>query len=157
MSVVARKFSACPVRTAVNTWDAITNVIGAGNESVKAEFTKVAGIACSIISDGTPAENAITIIGSGPRLRIYCLYEEDGSTEDANEDSLHWNLFEGDWEMHFPVEKDDFGWVSKSLAEKGTRFKAYEAGSKPNEESGEKSKNNSSGLTINLDKLKSHV
>lgn len=156
MSIVARKFSACPVRTAVSTWDTITNVIGASNETVKSELTKVAGIAASIISDGTLAGNAITIIGSGPRLRIYCLYDEDGSTEDANENALHWNLFEGDWEIHFPVEKDDFNWVSKSLTEKGSRFKAYEAGSKPDEDSGTKS-NNTSGLTINLDKLKSHV
>jgi len=62
MSTVARKFSACPVRTAANTWETIINVIGAGNETVKAELTKVMGIASSIISDGTPAENAITII-----------------------------------------------------------------------------------------------
>lgn len=154
MSTVARKFSACPVRTAANTWETITNVIGAGNETVKAELTKVAGIAASIISDGTPAENAITIIGTGPRLRIYCLYEEDGSIEDANESTLHWNLFEGEWEIHFPVEKEDFGWVKKSLNEKGVRFIAYEAGSKAAENNNTKS---SSSLTINLDKLKSNV
>ena len=156
MSTVARKFSACPVRTAANTWETITNVIGASNETVKAELTKVAGIAASIISDGTPAENAITIIGTGARLRIYCLYEEDGSTEDANESTLNWNLFEGDWEIHFPVEKEDFDWVKKSLSEKGARFIAYEAGSKPAEDNETKSSSNSV-LTINLDKLKSHV
>ena len=156
MTTVARKFSACPVRTAVSTWEMITNVIAGGNETVKAELNKVEGIAASIISDGTLADNPFTIIGSGPRLRIYCLYDEDGSTEDANESILHWNLFEGDWEIHFPVEKDDFSWVSKSLTEKGSRFKAYEAGSKPDEDRDAKS-NNASGLTINLDKLKSHV
>jgi hypothetical protein len=155
MSIVARKFSACPVRTAVNTWETIIQVI-ASDDSVKTELEKVTGIAASIISDGAPANNPITIIGGGPRLRLYCLYEEDGSTEDANESSLNWKLFEGDWEVHFPVEKDDFEWMSKSLAEKGVRFKTYLAGTKINEENSSKSEAVSK-LTINLDKLKSNV
>lgn len=157
MSIVSRKFSASPVRTAVQTWETIINVISSDNEDVRSELFKVTGVASSIISDETPAENAITIIGSGPRLRIYCLYEEDGNTEDANENTLHWNIFEKQWEIHFPVNKDDFVWVSKLLAEKGNRFKAYEVGTKPIEDHVQKSNNNSSGLSINLEKLKSHV
>lgn len=155
MSVVARRFSACPVRTAAKTWERIIEVIGAGNDSVKQDLQLVAGIAASIISDGTPANNAITIIGSGPRLRIYCIYDEEGSTEDANETSLHWNLFESDWEIHFPVENEDLEWVKSALAEKGTRFKAYPAGEKPAEE--EKQSGENARLSINLDKLRSHV
>jgi len=54
------------------------------------------------------------------------------------------------------VEKEDFDWVKKSLSEKGTRFIAYKAGSKLTEDNNTKS-SSSSGLTINLDKLKSHV
>jgi len=154
MSIVARKFSACPVRTAAQTWDTITSVLSDGNSAVEKELLSISGITASIISDGTPKINPITIIGSGPRLRVYCLYDEDGSTEDSNEASLNWNLFDGDWEIHLPVEKEDFGWVSKALKEKGSRFKAYKAGEKINEENSQAT--NAAPLSINIEKLKSY-
>lgn len=154
MSVISRKFSACPVRTAAQTWDTIVNVI-ADTTDTKNELIRITGIASSIISDATPKDNPITIIGSGPRLRIYCLYEEDGSTEDANEASLNWKLFEGDWQIYLPVEKADFDWINKALQEKGKQFKAYEAGTKLLvEEEKERQCASSAQLTLNLDKLK---
>lgn len=131
MSVIARKFSACPVRAASSTWNAIVNVIAAASPAARTELLKIEGIAASIIADESPAKNPITIVGSGPRLRVYCLYEEDGSTEDANETSLSWNPFESEWEIYLPVEKEEMNWVGKALSEKGARFKAYEAGTKP--------------------------
>lgn len=156
MSIISRKFSACPVRTAAQTWETIVNVIG-DTADIKNELFRITGIASSVISDSTPKDNPITVIGSGPRLRIYCLYEEDGSTEDANEASLNWKLFEGDWQIYLPVEKADFDWVSKSLNEKGKRFKAYKAGTNLLVEEEEKRQGASSAqLTINLDKLKSN-
>lgn len=150
-----RKFSAAPVRTAASTWSAIIDALAPDIGLVRDELLKIEGIAASIISEGTPQKSAITIIGSGPRLRIYCLYEEDGSTEDANESSLHWNLFQGDWEIYLPVEEVDLVWVKKALATKGSRFKTYEAGTKILEEEEQRSsaQTSSGGLSINLSKL----
>ena len=154
MSVISRKFSACPVRTAANTWSAIVDVIAGASGTARVELLKIEGIAASVISDETPKKNAITIIGTGPRLRIYCLYDEEGSIEDANESSINWNLFEGDWSIYLPVEKEELTWVTKALAAKGSRFKAYEAGTKLTEE--EEDKNTSQQeeeLTIDISKL----
>ena len=154
MSVVTRKFSACPVRTAAQTWEAIIDVLSSDNESVRATLCVITGIAASLISEATPQTNPITIIGSGPRLRIYCLYEEDGSTEDANEASLNWNLFDGDWQIYFPVAKSDLKWVAKALNERGSRFKTYEVGTEINAEI--QNAFNPSVLSINIEKLKSN-
>jgi hypothetical protein len=154
MSVITRKFSACPVRTAANAWNAIVAVIASASAGARSELLKIEGIAASIISDETPGENPIVVIGSGPRLRVYCLYEEDGSTEDANEAALNWNPFEGDWEIHLPAEKEELSWVRKALAEKGTRFKVYEAGTKPaTEDEDNTSGQQSKQLTIDTSKL----
>jgi hypothetical protein len=156
MSIISRRFAACPARTASEAWIAIVNVIGAESESVKTQLLDITGLIASIISEETPASNAITVIGNGPRLRVYCLYNEDAIGDDANEASLTWKPFESNWEIYFPVEKSDYEWVSKLLKEKNTRFKTYKAGEGiADEEAEEKSKSasNFNQLTINLDKL----
>jgi hypothetical protein len=153
MSVVSRKFSACPVRTASQTWEAIIGVI-AVEDVVRNELSEIGGIAASLIADESPKSDPITIIGSGSRLRIYCLYDQEGSTDDANEAPLTWKLFEGDWEIHFPVEKSDLEWVTNALKPKGAKFKTYETGTAIINE--EQPAAAASQLTINLDKLKSH-
>jgi hypothetical protein len=154
MSVITRKFSASPVRTAAHTWDTIVSVITSSDSVANTCLQSISGIAASIISDGSPKSNPITIIGSGPRLRVYCLYDEEGSTEDANESSLTWKPFEGEWEIYFPVEKDDLEWVTQSLKNKDKRFKTYESGTKIAEsESANRAANNTAGLTIDIEKL----
>ena len=153
MSIVTRKFSACPVRTAADTWETIVNVIAAASVEARSELFKIEGIAASIISDETPKKDPIIIIGAGSRLRIYCLYDEDGSTEDANESPLSWNPFAGEWEIHMPAEKDELAWVTKALSEKGPKFKAYEAGTKPVEDDDKTSSQQAKHLTIDISKL----
>lgn len=155
MSIVTRRFSAAPVRTAASTWNAIIDVLAPKTGNVRNELLKIEGLAASIISDGTPKNSAITIIGAGSRLRIYCLYEEDGSTEDASESALNWNPFEKEWEIFFPVETSDLVWVKKAFSEKGARFKAYEVGTTIQEEDGQASKARSSqgGLSIDISNL----
>lgn len=153
MSIVTRKFSACPVRTASQTWEAIMAVI-AYDENVKRDLSVISGIASSIISEGTPKSDPITIVGTGSRLRIYCLYEEDGSTEDANESPLTWKLFEGEWKIYLPVQKEDLTWITRELKSKGSKFKPYEAGTKIDIE--EETSTEVGQLTINIEKLKSN-
>ncbi|RYZ87941.1 MAG: hypothetical protein EOP04_10475 [Proteobacteria bacterium] len=130
MSIIARKFSAAPVRTAATTWMAIIDTIAPNLDSVRSALVKIEGIAASLIAEGTPEKSPITIIGKGPRLRIYCIYDEDGSTDDANESALNWDLFNGDWKIFLPTEQADLEWVQRSLDTKGEQFKAYLVGTK---------------------------
>ncbi|MFT3980631.1 MAG: hypothetical protein QM687_09195 [Ferruginibacter sp.] len=157
MSVVSRRFAASPARTAAEVWQVIVNIIAADNAAVKQQLNDITGIVASIISDETPANNPITIIGAGPRLRVYCLFGDDAIGDDANEAALTWNPFEKSWEAYFPVEEADYDWVSKLLKEKSTQFKAYKAGEKIKAEENEDDVKTESGfnqLSINLDKLK---
>lgn len=157
MSIVSRKFAASPARTAADTWNIIVNVIAAESESAKQSLNDITGVIASIISDETPANNAITVIGDGPRLRMYCLYGDDAIGDEANEATLSWKPFENNWEIYFPVEESDYDWVTKLLKEKNSRFKTYKAGEKIEGEDKEKENNATSNFTqlsINVEKLK---
>ena len=155
MSVVARKFAASPARIPSTTWETIVNVIAAESDEAKKELNGIAGIAASLIADETPLNDAITIIGSGPRLRVYCLYGDDAIGDEANEASLSWKPFQSECKIYFPVHEADYDWVTKALKEKNSRFKTYKTGGKIEEERSEE--NRSEGLTqltINTNKLK---
>ena len=157
MTVVVRKFSACPVRTAAQTLDVIVNTVCKTDDTAKSTLTAVTGLVASIIAEGSPKSCPITVKGVGPRLRIYCLYNEDGDTEDASEAELSWNPFDGDWEIHLPVEKDDLNWITAALAARSPRFKTYEAGTKPTDfEGASNGQVSNSELTIDIDKLKAN-
>jgi hypothetical protein len=155
MSTVVRKFSAAPVRTASNTWLAITNVLAPQTGEVKSAFLSIAGVAASLIAEGTPEKSPITVIGKGARLRIYCLYDEDGSTEDSNESALNWDLFDSDWKVFLPADKTDLEWIQRALAGIDSRFKVYEVGTNiPTEGNEVRNTSNSTGnLSIDISKL----
>ncbi|MEJ7821605.1 MAG: hypothetical protein WKF85_04745 [Chitinophagaceae bacterium] len=154
MSEVSRRFAASPARTPSVTWDAIVGIISAQSETVKKDLNAITGIVSSLIADETPTKDAITIIGYGPRLRIYCLYGDDALADESNEASLSWSPFEKDWEIFFPVEESDLSWVTKALLEKNSRFKTYKLGDKiPDEEKEEAAPSNFNQLSINTDKL----
>lgn len=118
MSVVARRFSSSPARIPSATWEAIVNVITVDSDDAKTQLNSIAGIVSSLISDETPLKDAITILGNGPRLRLYCLYGDDAISDEANESSLSFNPFNGEWEIYFPVQEADLSWVTKALKEK---------------------------------------
>jgi len=154
MSVVARRFAASPARIPSSTWEKIVNVISVDSDSTKKELNAIAGIVSSLIADETPLNDAITVIGSGPRLKIYCLYGEYAISDEPNETTLSWKPFEDDWEIFFPVHEPDLDWVTKALKEKNSRFKTYKIGNKIDEEQTEENNSGSAHLTINIDKLK---
>jgi hypothetical protein len=128
VTVIARRFRANPARTAGQTWEAITDLV-CGDDKAKAEFLHVAGVAASLIADEALRQSAIVVAGTGPRLRVYCLYDEDAlDGEDANEDPLSWSPTEAGWKTYLPCPTADLSWVSAALSSKGTeRFEAYDA------------------------------
>jgi hypothetical protein len=156
MSIVNRKFGASPLRPAAQVWLAIINAIALNDTGIKDELNRVTGIAAAIIAERTPESFPITIIGSGSRLRVYCLYDDDAISEDVHEDRLSWNLFESaDWQIYFPADESDFEWVNNILKEKGSHFTAYQTGEKIKSEE-DASESAIKQLTINIEKLKSN-
>lgn len=154
MTVIARRFAASPVRVAGDVWDAIVNAL-TSDSVVKTELNKVKSFASSVIADQTPEQSAITVIGAGPRLRIYCIYGEDAIGDDVSEDSSNWNIFSsGDWQIHFPVPKEELEWARKTLKGISSKFEAYEAGEAISDTRAES--NSAAPLSINIQKLKNY-
>jgi hypothetical protein len=125
MTVVARKFTSIPERTASATWSAIIQLLAPDSQSEAAlELASVAGIASSLISREAMTASVV-VCGSGPRVRIYCLYNEDAiEGDDANEAALSFNPTSGDWAMSLPCPADDLSWVQGALKAKSNRITA---------------------------------
>lgn len=129
MTVVARTFCSIPKRSALETWAAIVALLApkAGSEA-RRELESVVGIASSLITRES-MNSPIVVYGCGPRVRIYCAYNEDAITGDAaNENKLAFNATDGDWHMSLPCPADDLDWVVGALAKKTKRITARDQG-----------------------------
>ena len=125
MTTVARKFISIPERTATATWKAISDLLAADPRSSAAEeLASVSGIACSLITREA-MNSPIVAYGSGPRVRVYCLYNEDAiEGDDANEAPLAFDATAGDWKVSLPCPADDLSWVQGALGSKSSRISA---------------------------------
>src|SRR5205085_9377051 len=87
MTVISRRIKASPVRTATETWAVIIGLLAPDKTSgAREELEGIAGVASSLIADETMKSAPCVVYGPGPRIRIYCLHDEDAITgEDANE------------------------------------------------------------------------
>jgi hypothetical protein len=129
MTVVSRRVVATPARSASAAWDLIVRLVTASGSPARQELQRIEGIASCIIAEESLKADPCVIFGSGPRLRIYCLYAEDAiAGEDANEAALTFTPTEGDWQMSLPCPADDLEWVEKALRERSTHVTVREAG-----------------------------
>jgi hypothetical protein len=125
MTVVARTFCSIPKRSALDSWAAIVDLLAprTGSDS-RRELESVAGITSSLITREAMTA-PLVVFGCGPRVRIYCIYNEDAITGDAaNENKLAFDATDGDWHMSLPCPADDLGWVVGALAKKTKRITA---------------------------------
>lgn len=125
MSTIARRVAASPVRTASEAWRFITELLSKPDTDGSDELIAVTGIACSLIADecfkGAPA----VVTGSGPQVRVYCIYDEDAiDGTNINENALSFDTTEGDWKMSLPCREEDLDWVTASLQKKSSRITA---------------------------------
>ena len=83
------------------------------------------GVACSSIASEATKDAAIVVWGGGPRVRVYCVFDEDAITQDdVNEDALPKSPTEGDWKMSIPCLPEDVVWSTAKLASVSTRISA---------------------------------
>lgn len=152
MSAVARRIRATPERSSIDAWQFIVDLIAPCSGQSRDELLAVSGIAASIIATESPRDAAIIIKGKGPRVRIYCLYDEDSVTGDqANEAALVTCPTEAEWHLSLPVEKDELEWISDSLAKKSSRIKARVKTEDLKEESDEKKSSSKGDPIVNLE------
>jgi hypothetical protein len=123
-TVLARRVASTPIRTAVETWARIVEIIAPDPESpARRELAKVAGTACASIASEAPKEVPVVIWGGGARVRVYCVFDEDAITQDGlNEDALPKSPTDGDWRMSIPFLAEDVAWSGASLAAASSRL-----------------------------------
>ena len=129
MTVVSRRVVSTPARSASASWDVIVKLVTAEGSPAREELQRIAGVASCLIAEESLKTDPCVVFGSGPRVRIYCLYNEDAiAGEDANEAALRFTPTEGDWQMSLPCAADDLEWVKKVLSERSTHVTAREVG-----------------------------
>ena len=68
------------------------------------------------------------VSGSGPQVRIYCVYGEDSvDGNGVNEDVLAFNATDGDWKMSLPCNAENLDWVTRELSNKSERITARDS------------------------------
>ena len=126
MTVVARRVRATPVRTGIETWRFIVDLVASGESEARTQLLAVEGIGACVIAGETPGDAPIVLSGSGPKLRIYCIYGTDAvNGEDSNEDGLSWDPTAGDWTMSLPVCDEDLEWIKAALEGSCSRIVPY--------------------------------
>src|SRR5690606_17092630 len=74
---IRRYVASIPIRSARETWRAITELVTGADTVERAQLHAAASIMESLIADEHPATVPIVFKGAGPRVIIYCLYNED--------------------------------------------------------------------------------
>ncbi len=126
MTVIARRIIAEPVRLASETWKTIVDLLAPeADNKARDELLAVIGVASSLIAAEAMKNVPIVAHGSGPRVRIYCLYGEDAIIgEAANESKLAASPVSGDWAMSLPCPEEDLKWVQTALKTQSVRITA---------------------------------
>lgn len=125
MTVVSRTLRAIPHRSASDTWNLIVDLLAPSAGKARSELQSVIGTTSSLIAEEVMTEAAIVVYGAGPRVRIYCLYNEDALEGDkASESTLSFVPTDGDWKLSLPCPSDDLQWVQKALKTKSSRITA---------------------------------
>jgi hypothetical protein len=104
-----------------------------------------------------PTSNGITgplgpEYAAGPRVRIYCLYNDDAvEGDDANETALSFDPTDGDWHMSLPCPAEDLSWVSNALKGKCKRVTARDMETVLDSDEEESSKKGATETTVDLE------
>jgi hypothetical protein len=129
MTVLARKVASVPVRLASDTWHRIVDLVAPTNASSRAELLRITGVAASLITRESLKNSPFVVIGTGPRIRVYCTYGEDAiEGTNVNEAALPESPAESDtWNASLPCPADDLAWVQAQLARLSSRVTARDA------------------------------
>lgn len=126
MTIIARRIVATPARPASEAWEVMMELLAPGkNTDARNELESVSGIVSNLIADEAFEHAPAVVCGSGPRVRLYCLYGDKAISGDGTSESeLVFNATEGDWRMSLPCPTDDLEWVRDALKRKSNRITA---------------------------------
>jgi hypothetical protein len=154
MSTIRRDFRASPHRTGSETWEAIARLLAPDATSpARKELMSIVGTASQLIATESVKDHPIIASGSGPRVRIYCLYDEDAlNADNAKESALAFDATEKDWKVSIPVEAEDLSWSEAEVKKHSTRISVREKTEaiEGNDEGEEKQQKAAASMTVDL-------
>ena len=134
---IRRDVASIPLRSAGETWRAIVDLVTGDGSVDRAQLDAAASTMESLIADEMPAAVPIVLKGSGPRVVIYCLYNEDAMEAGTDIDPLSFNPTAGDWRMTAPCEDADVTWMNNSLTSRAPRITVHSVDETPAEDDDE--------------------
>lgn len=135
---IRRDVASIPVRSAKETWRVITELVTGADTVDRGQLDAAASIMESLIADEHPAKVPIVFKGAGPRVVIYCLYNEDAMEAGLDVDPLKDNPTAGDWGATAPCEAEDADWMNKTLKDRAPRITVHDVNQPPEKEEGSK-------------------
>lgn len=145
---IRRDIASIPARSAKDTWRAIVDLVTAGDSVDRGQLDAAASVMESLIADEQPAIAPIVFKGCGPRVLIYCLYDEDAMEAGLAIDSLNTNPTAGDWRMTAPCEDDDVDWMNRTLRDRASRMSVHAAHEPPADEDADEAESSAKALEI---------
>ena len=128
---IRRDIASIPVRSANETWNAIVALVTGDGSVDREQLAAASSVVESLIADEQPAIAPIVFKGCGPRVLIYCLYDEEAMEAGLAIDSLNANPTTGDWQMTAPCEEDDVYWMNNTLKDRAPRITVHAADQEP--------------------------
>jgi hypothetical protein len=124
-TIIVRRVAATPARSAAEAWEVVADLVAPQGSATRQELDQVAGITMSLIAAEAMRISPIVVTGRGPRLRIYCLYDDEAILgEGASENPLAWRQDDDGWTMSLPCPPEDLSWVRSALARVSTHITA---------------------------------
>lgn len=131
---IRRDIASIPLRSAKETWRAIIDLVTGEGSADVGQLEAASSIMESLIADEQPAKAPIVFKGgSGPRVLIYLLFNEDAMEAGTDIDKLTSNPTKGDWNVTAPCEAGDVSWMNNALKTRAPRVSVHD-GDKPAED-----------------------
>jgi len=150
MTVLARHVRATPHRPSDEAWKVIVELLAPDHGPAHDELLRVGGVASSLIASEAMKDDPIVVYGTGPRVRVYCLYNEEAVAGDrANEQNFSESPTNSDWSMSLPCPAEDLPWVKEALVKKSTRVTARKLGEMVAADAGKYEDKGNTAVTVN--------
>jgi len=117
VSVIARRIAAVPVRTSVETWRAIADLLAPTTSAARQQLDAVTNVGAMLVAEEYTALTPVIVQpASGARIRIYTVHGEDAIDAQAYEQPLaSWPLDQPGWAISLPCGAVDLDEVRAAL------------------------------------------
>ena len=119
MTTVARRVAAIPVRTSVETWHTICDLLASPGTAAHDDLIAISSIAAVLIAEEYTNAAPIVVTASGSaRIRVYTVHGDDAPDAEADELPLALRPCEiDDWTVSLPCAEVDFTEMTAALSE----------------------------------------